>query len=350
MTQPPRTDPAAPPGEARTAAPDAPPQATSATAADASALPADEPVAPPQGPWGTTTSGPSVGAVTDSAAAVSSGESSGGAVSAPAPAARSGHSVGSVIGSPVDSSTGPTPGLPLAGSGRSSAPPSGARAGLSSVAAPVASFGPRPDPAPVPPRLPRAFAGLIALCTVIGVAAVLSPGFDELSVVLGGLWPALARGTAEGIFPGQGLTMFLTYGLLHDGLLHLGMNMTALYVLARSLAAVMPDGALLRVYGVSQVVAGIVQVTMAPQAEPVVGASGAIFGLAAAEIAIAALLIRDRGGSLRPLAGPVAQFVGLNVALTLAVPGIAWQAHLGGAAAGLVLGALWAHRAIRAGL
>ena len=34
----------------------------------------------------------------------------------------------------------------------------------------------------------------------------------------------------------------------------------------------------------------------------------------------------------------------LNVALTLAVPNIAWQAHLGGALAGLAMGALYQPR------
>ena len=40
----------------------------------------------------------------------------------------------------------------------------------------------------------------------------------------------------------------------------------------------------------------------------------------------------------------VLQFVLLNVALTLAVPNIAWQAHLGGALAGLAMGALYQPR------
>ena len=75
-----------------------------------------------------------------------------------------------------------------------------------------------------------------------------------------------------------------------------------------------------------------------------VGASGAIFGLAGAEIAIAGRILLARGGSLRPLAGPVAQFILLNVVLTLAVPNIAWQAHLGGALAGVAIGALYQPR------
>ena len=65
---------------------------------------------------------------------------------------------------------------------------------------------------------------------------------------------------------------------------------------------------------------------------------------APAEIAIAARIQLGKGGSLRPLMGPVLQFVLLNVALTLAVPNIAWQAHLGGALAGLAMGALYQPR------
>jgi membrane associated rhomboid family serine protease len=43
----------------------------------------------------------------------------------------------------------------------------------------------------------------------------------------------------------------------------------------------------------------------------------------------------------------VALIVVLNVALTVLIPSIAWEAHLGGAVTGLMMGAFTGHRATR---
>lgn len=196
------------------------------------------------------------------------------------------------------------------------------------------------------PPVPPVFLAVIALCVAVQLLSLAAPRLDKWLLLHGALWPPLLDGVRP-MFPGQQVTMFLTYGFLHGGLLHLGMNMLALYVLARSLSQAMSGGAMVGLYALSQVAAGGAQLWLSDSPLPVVGASGAIFGLAGAEIAIAARILLARGGSLRPLAGPVAQFVALNVALTLAVPNIAWQAHLGGALAGMVMGALYRPRRAR---
>ena len=61
---------------------------------------------------------------------------------------------------------------------------------------------------------------------------------------------------------------------------------------------------------------------------PVVGASGAIFGLFGALF----IVQRQRGGEVRSLL----VLIGINAVLGFVVAGIAWQAHLGG----LLVGAL----------
>ena len=193
------------------------------------------------------------------------------------------------------------------------------------------------------PSVPPVFLAVIALCVAVQLLSLAAPRLDKWLLLHGALWPPLLDGVRP-MFPGQQVTMFLTYGFLHGGLLHLGMNMLALYVLARSLSQAMSGGAMVGLYALSQVAAGVAQLWLSDSPLPVVGASGAIFGLAGAEIAIAARILLARGGSLRPLAGPVVQFVALNVALTLAVPNIAWQAQLGGALAGMVIGALYRPR------
>lgn len=192
------------------------------------------------------------------------------------------------------------------------------------------------------PPVPRAFMAIIATCVAVHLLT-LPPAWNEWAMLHGALWPQLFQNVRP-MFPGQQATMFLTYGFLHGGLLHLGMNMLALYMLARSLGIAMSGVAMVGLYFVAQVVAGIVQLWLSDSPYPVVGASGAIFGLVGAELAIAARILLGKGGGLRPLAGPVLQFVLLNAALTLAVPNIAWQAHLGGAVAGLAVGALYRPR------
>lgn len=66
--------------------------------------------------------------------------------------------------------------------------------------------------------------------------------------------------------------------------------------------------------------------------DPTLGASGAIMGLFGA-----AIVANRRLGV--PIGG-LAAIVGINIAIGFVVPGIAWQAHLGGAVVGLICGAI----------
>jgi membrane associated rhomboid family serine protease len=68
---------------------------------------------------------------------------------------------------------------------------------------------------------------------------------------------------------------------------------------------------------------------------PVVGASGIVFGLFGALIPV----LKRAGSSVRSILGLIA----INAVLGFVVPGIAWQAHLGGFAVGLAMGYAYAH-------
>ncbi|MEO8851474.1 MAG: rhomboid family intramembrane serine protease, partial [Allobranchiibius sp.] len=65
---------------------------------------------------------------------------------------------------------------------------------------------------------------------------------------------------------------------------------------------------------------------------PTVGASGAIMGL------FGAAFVANR--RLGVPVGGLAAILGLNIVIGLVIPGIAWQAHLGGAVVGLVCGSI----------
>ena len=72
---------------------------------------------------------------------------------------------------------------------------------------------------------------------------------------------------------------------------------------------------------------------------PALGASGAIFGLFGAWIAFS-LRIRNTPAGAAQLKSMLV-LLGINLVLPFFVPGIGWQAHLGGLAAGLLIGYVW---------
>lgn len=200
-------------------------------------------------------------------------------------------------------------------------------------------------------RPPPWVTWLIVLCCVIELLAQAAPilGYGGLRTVmdlLGGFWSALLHG-GRGIYPGQPALMFLTYGLLHGGLMHLAMNMISLAAIARDLNRLIGPRWMAAIYGVSQIAAAALFAVMAPNAGPMVGASGAIFGLAGGLVGYAAVIGWRRQRPLGPLWRGVGLLLVLNVALTVLMPSIAWQAHLGGALAGLAIGVGLAMRPLR---
>lgn len=197
-----------------------------------------------------------------------------------------------------------------------------------------------------PPHLPLWVKAVIALCCAMQALAIAAdlmgwPIFRQAMTFLGGFWSAVLW-AGHGIFPGHPLTMFVTYGFLHAGLLHLGMNMLSLVVLARELNRLIGARRMAAIYAVTQVAAALLFAVMTPDGGPMVGASGAIFGLAGALVGFAAVTGWRRRRPLGQLWRGVVLMVGLNVALTLLMPSIAWEAHLGGTVAGLLMGAVMA--------
>ncbi len=71
--------------------------------------------------------------------------------------------------------------------------------------------------------------------------------------------------------------------------------------------------------------------------------------MAGAFLAMAFVQSRRRRLPLGPLLRAAALIAGLNIALPLLIPQIAWQAHLGGVLAGLVMGLWFSRTASRRG-
>jgi membrane associated rhomboid family serine protease len=116
-------------------------------------------------------------------------------------------------------------------------------------------------------------------------------------------------------------------GFLHLGLLHLAMNMLALWVLGRDVELFLGRWRFLALYGASLLGGSASVLWFSAYNTATAGASGAIFGLMGAEAVLLLRLRRNPNGALA--------VIGINLLFSVAVPGISLTAHLGGLAAGL---------------
>ncbi|MCU1574903.1 MAG: rhomboid family intrarane serine protease [Micrococcaceae bacterium] len=120
----------------------------------------------------------------------------------------------------------------------------------------------------------------------------------------------------------------LTAAFLHSQnfLPHILFNMYALWILGNALEPVLGRARFLALYLISAFGGSVGVLLLSPLGVPVVGASGAIFGLFGALFVVQ----RQRGGDVRQ----IVVLIAINAALGFFVAGIAWQAHLGGLLAG----------------
>lgn len=188
---------------------------------------------------------------------------------------------------------------------------------------------------------------LIVVCVVIelvlqagdfGLFGV--PRFRSVVYEYGGFWSGLL-GDWRANFPFQPWVMFLTYGFLHAGLLHLGLNMITLASLSGPIVARVGGAKLLVIYAISILGGGVGFALLSESFRPMVGASGALFGLAGAILAweyVDRFTLEER---LWPVARAVLLLAALNVALYYAMDRLlAWEAHLGGFVAGWIMALL----------
>lgn len=121
----------------------------------------------------------------------------------------------------------------------------------------------------------------------------------------------------------------LTSAFLHGGFMHLAMNMLSIFLIGRALEQMFGRTRYLTLFVISGLGGSLaVQLLSAPNVA-VVGASGAIYGMLGAYFLIAKQLT----GRINP---GLIFILGLNLFYGFTVPGISWEAHIGG----LVTGAL----------
>jgi membrane associated rhomboid family serine protease len=201
-----------------------------------------------------------------------------------------------------------------------------------------------------PLRWPDGFTlGIIVVCAALELTfqladhgIIATPRLRLLAYTYGGFWPGLLSDWQPN-FPGQSVTMFLTYSVFHGGFWHFLFNMITLVSIG---AAVLERGGMRRyvlIYVVSILGGAVAYGLLAPNYSPMVGASGALFGLVGALVAWDAAERRALRLTLRPVLRILLILAMMNLVLWWAMSGqLAWQTHLGGflagAAAAMLLG------------
>lgn len=133
---------------------------------------------------------------------------------------------------------------------------------------------------------------------------------------------------------------FVTYALVHAGVLHFAFNMMVLYMVGPAIEQRIGRLPFLAAYIVSAAGAAVAVAWLTPMSA-VVGASGAIYALFGMMIGMQRMI-----GRVQPA---LLVMVGINLVITFMFGGISWPAHVGGLVIGLALGfgIGWVHKRMR---
>ncbi len=174
--------------------------------------------------------------------------------------------------------------------------------------------------------------GFIALCVLIAAIDFLQPKDPATHLSAISTWGILYGPWVRG---GEWYRL-LSHGVLHGGVIHLFMNMLALYFIGPMLEAWQGRGRLALIFAYSVLLGGILCLLIDPTT-PSLGASGGLFGLLGA---IGAILVRYGPGmapdARKGMTTWLLRMLAINAFISM-MPGIAWMAHLGGLVGGFAL-------------
>jgi membrane associated rhomboid family serine protease len=160
---------------------------------------------------------------------------------------------------------------------------------------------------------------LIAVCVVLYIASSARPNLLNDAAEAG----VLVQG-------GQWYRLF-TAIFFHLNFLHIALNMVSLLVIGRLVEPVLGKWRYLALFLVTGLGGAVASYLFSNPFVEAVGASGAIFGLFGAYFVLARRASADTSG--------IVVLIVVNLVFSFAVPGIAWQDHVGGLVTGLVVAA-----------
>ncbi|MGV9842005.1 rhomboid family intramembrane serine protease [Streptomyces fungicidicus] len=149
-----------------------------------------------------------------------------------------------------------------------------------------------------------------------------------------GTWPPAPFLPTQGVAEGEWYRLF-TSMFTHQEIWHIAFNMLSLWWLGGPLEQALGRARYLTLYLISGLAGGALTYLLASGTTASLGASGAIFGLFGAT----AVLMRRLKYDMRPV---IALLV-INLIFTFGWSNIAWQAHIGGLVAGVVIGYAMVH-------
>ncbi|MFF9059045.1 rhomboid family intramembrane serine protease [Streptomyces sp. NPDC014882] len=153
-------------------------------------------------------------------------------------------------------------------------------------------------------------------------------------LVLVGQWPPAPFGATQGVSEGEWYRL-LTSMFTHEAIWHIAFNMLSLWWLGGPLEEALGRVRYLALYLLSGLAGSALTYLLASPGSGSLGASGAVFGLFGAT----AVLMRRMRQDMRPI---IALLV-INLIFTFGWSNIAWQAHIGGLVAGVVIGFAMVH-------
>lgn len=162
---------------------------------------------------------------------------------------------------------------------------------------------------------------IMVLCGIVFILQYLVPGFTAL------FWFApLYVMDVPGV-PFEPWRM-LTSAFLHSpsAILHIAFNLYALWLFGQAMEPLLGRLRYLTLYLVSAFGGSVAVLLLSAPGQPVLGASGAVFGLFGAFF----IVQRHRGGPVRS----IVILIAINAVIGFIYPNISWQGHVGGLVSG----------------
>lgn len=214
------------------------------------------------------------------------------------------------------------------------------------------------DPSPPTQINPRPSGAPAFLWALVGIMAAIelvlslaeagyigTPDWRWSALLVGAFWQPVFSGVVAPVYPGQRAVMCVSYAFLHGGLMHLALNGVVLLSLGKLAASRLGTARTLLVLLLSAVGGALAFGLLAATNVPMIGASGAVFGLIGLWQAWDYGMRREYGLPLRPVISAILALIAANIVLALFLGGgLAWEAHLGGWLVGCLAGQSFARR------
>ncbi len=138
------------------------------------------------------------------------------------------------------------------------------------------------------------------------------------------------HGGAIGVAAGEYYRL-LTAAFLHENVVHIGLNMMALYFVGPPVERALGRSRFVALYLLAALGGTVASYMWGAPFVPSLGASGAIFGIFGALL----IITRRVGADITS----ILVLIGINLVFSFSVPGIDWRAHIGGLVVGSIVAA-----------